>query len=40
MNQLAHLKHTHYRIATLVAPAACQGYTADAPRVRSASLEG
>jgi hypothetical protein len=52
-DQLTHLKHVHDTTATLVAPAARQGCTAerpssevrlargiDAPRVRSASLEG
>jgi hypothetical protein len=40
MNQLTHLKHIQDTTTTLVAPAACQGDAADAPRVRSASLEG
>jgi hypothetical protein len=39
-NQLAHLTRRHSTDTTLVAPAARQDDTADAPRVKSASLEG
>jgi hypothetical protein len=40
MNQLAHLKHIKDTTTPLVVPAARQGGTANAPRVRTASLEG
>jgi hypothetical protein len=39
-NQLAHLTRIHNTTTILVAPAARQDDTADAPRVKSASLEG
>jgi hypothetical protein len=39
-NQLTHLTRIHSTTAILVAPAARQDDAADAPRVKSASLEG